>query len=317
MLDPINVKYWKLVHKSEDLGVLKTDDFPCRCDICGDSARSQSKKRLHLYRKQSYDSDSIKCFNCGYTGTMYSYLKNFHPSFYNSYVQECNSNKIQNIISIKPKMTITKPQNTLYLFDAPPEFVSIFDVPEALEYCKKRCIEPQSSWMYCKNSVKLQDKLIFLKDYIIIPLLKNGKWYGFYSRSIHHKNFYTYIPEQNTGYKVYNYYNVNLHDTVYVFEGIFDALSSGLENVVACLGSDIPEKLLSTFKQVVFCFDNDAVGREKSLKYANLGYKVFIFDKDCEYKDINEMKMANIDTKAYIQQRIYEGIMAQVKLRIL
>jgi hypothetical protein len=68
---------------------------------------------------------------------------------------------------------------------------------------------------------------------------------------------------------------------------------------------------------VVFCFDNDAVGREKSLKYANLGYKVFIFDKDCEYKDINEMKMANIDTKAYIQQRIYEGIMAQVKLRIL
>jgi hypothetical protein len=74
MLNPINVKYWKMIHTT---GYEHLDDINAKCDVCGDSSKSSKKKRLHLYKKSSYDEDSIKCFNCGYTATMYSYLKNY------------------------------------------------------------------------------------------------------------------------------------------------------------------------------------------------------------------------------------------------
>ena len=66
MLDSVNVMFWERIHPKENLGVKKANSYPTRCDICGDSIKSKNKKRLSLYRKDNYDSDSIKCFNCGY-----------------------------------------------------------------------------------------------------------------------------------------------------------------------------------------------------------------------------------------------------------
>ena len=88
----------------------------------------------------------------------------------------------------------------------------------------------------CQNVIKdFSNACRFpINDYLVIPLYCNNKMYGFYSRSMNEHKFYTYIPDKNTGFKVWNLYNIDTTKPVYVFEGIFDALSAyqcGLTNV--------------------------------------------------------------------------------------
>ena len=124
MLNPINVKYWELIHDSESLGYHKVDDYNARCDVCGDSKTRKNLKRLHLYRKPSYDDDSIKCYNCGSNYTMYSYLRDNHPELLSSYSQEIGHNKLNSLLPKKDIIvTEVKKVNTLFTFDKHPELL--------------------------------------------------------------------------------------------------------------------------------------------------------------------------------------------------
>lgn len=331
-LNFINVKYWELCHSGETLGYHRDDDYSAKCDVCGDSKKNKSVKRLHLYKKSSYDDDSIKCFNCEYTGTMYSYLKNYHPDLFQSYTQELGYNKINslsesknNVLSIQE----VKKKNTLYTFDKPNELVN--PTSEVLDYLKSRgftkeFLKNQLSrkninfkLYFSKGFINLEDKTVNLKDYIIIPLFEGDKWFGFYSRSIHTKTFHTYIPSKNTGYKLWNYFSVNKKDTVYIFEAIFNALSTTLPSI-ACLGSDIEKDRLVELSKPVFVFDNDSTGRSKALKYAKLGYNVFIWPDKIKEKDINDLlkngwEVEDIDK--LIVGNVFNSLDAEVRLRLL
>jgi hypothetical protein len=333
MLDAINVKYWEMCHSSEDLGVHRDNDYNARCDVCGDSKKRKKLKRLHLYKKSSYENDSIKCMNCNATFTMYSYLKKQHTHLLAPYIQETSINTLNTLNSFKPisidsaikieEVKKVEKTNKLFTFERPKELIS--PNSEVASYIKSRGFTREIlkhhkiKLFLSKGMVSLgKGKEVNLKDYIVIPLVENEKWYGFYSRSIHNKIFYTYIPEENTGYKVWNYFDVNRKDTVYIFEAIFNALSTSL-NSIACLGSDIDSERLKELKEPVFCFDNDATGREKALKYAKMGYKVFIYPDYITQKDFNDilkegMTVESIDN--LITSNIYQGIMAITKLTL-
>lgn len=327
MLNSINVKYWELAHSSEDLGYYKEDDYNARCDVCGDSKKRKNLKRLHLYRKPSYDDDSVKCHNCGETFTMYSYLRDHHPALLPSYAQEMGMTKLDNLQSVPRILNIqeVKKTNTLFTFNKPPEFNN--PTAEVGKYLKSRGFSKDilneklkgDFKVYISNgTIQLLDKTVSLKNYIIIPLLENGKWYGFYSRSLDTKTFYTYLPPQNTGYKLWNYFTVNKKDTVYIFEAIFNALSTSLPGI-ACLGSDIDEDKLKTLSKPVFVFDNDETGVLKSLKYAEKGHKIFIWPSEIKQKDVNDLlrdgwTVEQIDK--FITDNIFEGITAIIRLKM-
>lgn len=314
-LNDINVKYWEIAHGGNK-GYHRSDDYSARCDVCGDSSTNKSKKRLHLYRKNTYEEDSIKCFNCGYTGNMFSYLKNYHPSYYDTYKSERGFgalNALKNeylTIKAKPKV------NSLYTFSPPKEFLE-FD-ERATKYIEGRKVTVDE-YFYSDGFVQLGDKKVNLKDYVVIPLLENDRWYGFYSRCISSKIFYTYIPEQNSGYKVWNWFNISKKNSVYVFEAIFNALSTNIQNSIACMGSDLPMERLGELDDVVFLFDNDKTGREKSLKYALLNHKVFIWPNDIKDKDFNDLLKKGMSKNAvttFIKDNIHSGISAIVKLKM-
>ena len=59
--------------------------------------------------------------------------------------------------------------------------------------------------------------------------------YGFYSRSIENKLFYTYMNYKNICYKICNWFNINKELPVFIYESIFDAISGGLSNSIALL----------------------------------------------------------------------------------
>lgn len=314
-LSDTNVKYWEMIHGSNK-GYHRANDYSAKCDVCGDSSSNKSKKRLHLYRKTSYDDDSIKCFNCGYTGNMFSYIKNYHPEFYDSYKGERGIGALQNLKEQYLTVKRVQKENKLYTFKPPEEFLE-FD-QRAEEYLDSRKVKVPE-YYYCEGLVRLGDKQISLKDYIIIPLMENDKWYGFYSRSTKTKTFYTYIPEQNSGYKLWNWFDISKKTKVYIYEAIFNALSANFTNAIACMGSDIPEDKLKELDDVVFLFDNDTTGREKSMKYAKLGYSVFIWPSNIKEKDFNDLLKggwSKDDISELINSNIFDGIKAIVKLQL-
>lgn len=219
---------------------------------------------------------------------------------------------------------------SLATFDYSSYFVKVKDSKEAISYLKSRHFDLSDidsllgDWYISKINMNIGDKFYNLKNCLIIPLYvpldelgSKFAMYGFYSRSIESKTFYTFMPEANQGYKIWNYFNINKDEPVYIFEGIFDALSaykSGLKNVIACMGATIPDERIKELKDPVFCLDNDKTGFLNALKYCKK-YKVLVLPDEVKQKDMNEILKAGLDIKSLIQNNIYKGIMAEIKIR--
>ena len=167
-----------------------------------------------------------------------------------------------------------------------------------------------------------------LKNCLIIPLWANeeeGLVYGFQARNTETKFFYTYIPEENTGYKVWNHsFNISEKKTVFCFESVFDAKSSGLptNKVIAALGADLNDERISDYKEVIFCLDNqfkDTASKMKSQELLKAGHRVFIWPVTVKEKDANEWKQNNPTKNFAIEvllPNIYSGTKGILKIKL-
>lgn len=199
----------------------------------------------------------------------------------------------------------------------------IVEIPQALEYIKSRGLsyspELYGDWFYGHQNLEIDDVLYKVQDSVIIPLYTDSsftKMYGFYSRSISEKFFSTFMQDINIGYKIWNYFNIDNTKEVYIFEGIFDAIASGLDNVIALMGAKLPEDRLREINNPVFVLDNDRTGLLNSIEYARKGCKVYIQNKYPQ-KDINSLMQDNpdLDVKAFIKNNLYKGILAEVNIK--
>lgn len=334
-LNDINVKYFELAIPAGNRGIRRSQDYSAKCPICGDSKRNKQSKRFHLYTKSSFDGDVVKCFNgdCEYSGTVYTFLKDHHPYLLSAYVQEMKGEKINFIqefldgerethidTDIPESLFIPK-----FMFDIPDVFQKIQtdsyaykylisrDIPEELHH---HFLEVKSPFIF-----KDEDKEKNLENYIIIPLYYGKKMYGFTSRNTTSKDFYTRIPEENSGWKVWNLLNVDLDKPLYIFEGTFDALSIESSNVVSCLGADFPEEILKKVKEPIFVYDNtniDKTGAKKAVKYAKRNYKVMVWP-EVTFKDFNAILTKGGTRKQlqkFLDSNVYQGLSAVVRLKL-
>jgi len=151
---------------------------------------------------------------------------------------------------------------------------------------------------------------------IVIPLYHKSEMYGFYSRSIHEKTFFTHMNDANIGYKIWNWFNVDKTKPVFIFEGIFDAISSGLPNVIAAIGAKIPDDRIKELDNPVFVYDNDKTGLLNSLAMSKLGHKVYIQPNNLKQKDMNALKTeTQLNVSDVIESNIYIGIMAEIRIK--
>jgi hypothetical protein len=211
------------------------------------------------------------------------------PAIYEDYVAEEKKylltkgnifSKLEASVVVKPE--INKDINSLKLFKFNPKyFIPAIENNECIEYCNKRKIPISvvQTLYYCDNP-----KLPSYK-HLVFPLYKGDMMYGFSSRSMTDKKFHIHL--KNDSFKVYNIFNVNLEKPVYVFESIIDSLYT--PNSIACLGSDLSDKILGLIKEPVMCLDNDKTGMLKAMKYAEKGYKIFVWPRGIKGKDINEL----------------------------
>ena len=153
-----------------------------------------------------------------------------------------------------------------------------------------------------KQDLNLDNRIFKLYNSIIIPFYCNNfkDMYGFYSRDISKKDFRT--CNLNTGYKIWNWFNIDKDKEVYIFEGIFDALSFytmyNEKNIIALCTNDIEKERLQELKYPIFCLDNDKTGINTMLKYV-MKHKCIMYDnlKNLDFKDFNDVLCNNIIPK--------------------
>lgn len=341
MIASINKRFFLLAVDGAKIGKNNNVDIAVRCPVCGDSQKNKNSTRLHLYHKNG--KDGIQCFNgdCQLNGrvyNLYNFLKSFYPNLLENYKRE---NFIQNLShlsgsgsepedvfasiaeNVKSKSqeesvnTVVKPVLTHNLFDY---FENILEHEEAISYLAKRGFDYFNSkfeWYFGKQDLQIGDKLYKLTNSLIIPLYYGDEMYGFYSRNIHSKEFFTYMPEQNVGYKIAFWFQIDKEKETYVFEGIFDCLSMKEDNVIALMGAKIPEERLKELKKPIFVLDNDKTGILNSIEYAKKGYTVYIQPNEYREKDMNELMLNNpeLDISKMIKENLYSGISAEIRLK--
>lgn len=326
MLDPVDVRYFKMAVGS-NTKYESPGDICVRCPICGDSKYSKNKARLHLYSKG--DATLVNCFNeCSVRNmTMFRFLREYYPALLPNYKQEKFTDTLSKVhldnMDLIGDFEIPETPAQPEITDSIPKPPVLFDMnffeksSRTDEYLKSRGLKPSDKFgqFYIGKDITIDGKRFPLFGYIVIPFYCGSKCYGFYSRSMKEHRFYTYMPEKNIDFKIWNYYNIDRNKPVYVFEGIFDAMSvyqSGITNVMACCGATPPDSLLEGL-DAVMCFDNDSTGKKNALKYAKKGYKVLVYPDNLEHKDFNEMLLNGINI-AEVLSNIQSGIFAQVKI---
>ena len=324
-LNPVDVKYFKMAN-SNVLG--NSEDLYCKCHICGDSKKNPNKKRLHLYTKPSFSGSVVHCWNCGYSSSSYNYFKTYFPELFSSYKNEVN---LDNLNSLKKKEEIDLSD----LEDDRKEDVSeeLLTLEEfnkltkplssnSLEYLKRRELVDFIDTLNireCKEELSLFGKTIFGENSIVIPFLtKDNKVFGFQTRSTVDKKFFIVLNSNFEGHKIWNLDLVDKSKTIYAFESIFDAVSSGLDNIIALLGIH-NYKNLDKNLDVVYCLDNQKVDQtslEISKEIAKKNLKLFVWTTD-KVKDFNELLVKVKDRNKianYIKNNIYNGLDAYIRL---
>lgn len=319
-MNPIDVRYFKLAVGESRIKHETPTDITVRCPICGDSKKSRNKARMHLYIRNG--KALVNCFNeCSCTNkTVYKFLKDYYPNLLENYKQETFGNRIKEIKELDFSGGVG-----FELIDAPEEKPkTLFDLSQYFEkservydYIESRGLDwsPALGEVYLGKKITLNGKFYNIDDFIVIPLYCGDKWYGFYSRSMKEHRFQTFIIDE--GFKLWNFYNIDKTKTIYVFEGIFDALSvynSGITNVVACLGATPPLSLLDGL-DVVFCFDNDRTGYLNSIKYLKKGFKVLCYPENIKEKDMNDILKTGVDIKDLILNNQVSGILGEIKIK--
>lgn len=348
MLSAIDKKYFKMC--CPNIGKDTDIDISAKCVVCGDS-KTGRKHRLHLYEKGG--STYVKCFNCDLSTNMFGFIKTYFPQYFTQYKKETfylninnfkeqkeeekdlnitldwnnvsnsdiatienietvtNSNTFSDAESIENIENVTN-SNTFEYLDS-----SIFQdlTISAKKYIESRHInydEKFGKFYTFDGILKIKDREFDLRHKLIIPFYNKDKIIGFYSRSIYEKSFLT--CNLNEGYKIWNYANIDKEKEVYIFEGIFDALSFyqmfNIDNVIALCSKDIPQERLKELKKPIFCLDGDKTGINTMLKFA-LKYKVQI--PDMRFKDMNEFLINNVKPLLKIET----GLRAVVELKKL
>jgi len=359
MLDQNDINFFLEAHDSSTVGKVGISDVSVSCPICQEGKSWGKKHRLHLYTKPSYETPAVHCWNCGYSSNLYGYLKEYHTEIFERYIKtkkkesfvrlkdiqkdRCNeckdSEEDKNNTFLKNnEFSLYKEKNTKKILKEIEEinnidinlieplkcFIPLSKSKEALEYLNKRKITPKDNWLFSpyNNKVTFEDKSLVLSNYIIIPLEKDNKWYGFQALGYKQKRFFIFLNKGNVSYKIWNWFNVDKDKPVYIFESIYDALSSGLDNIIAQLGATISQERLNELKEPIFCLDNhnvDERAKEESINYLKKGYKVFIWDKKIPLKDFNDLLKAGFSKesiKNLILSNINSGMNAMLKIKL-
>lgn len=323
----VDVKYANLVSSNLDKFKLKsTNPYSAsfRCPICGDSKKNLFKTRGGFFQNQ--DLIMFKCFNCGISKSLKSFLKEIAPTLYKEYTMENYTDRASNTETLVPLKKIDRTNN-----GALSKLKKIsqlkWDHPAKL-YVLNRKIpnEAHSRLYYCSKFATWTNTMIPEKlnpekhdaPRLIIPFFdERGIMFGYQGRSFNPNDKARYISIMlRSDKKVFGLDLVDFNKKHYVVEGPIDSMF--LPNCLAMSGADIDYNLLNDKSVVVYdneCRNNEIIKRMQNV--LDNGYKLCIWPETMKYKDINDMVLGGLSTKKIvdiIDENTYNGAIGLMKL---
>lgn len=275
---------------------------------------------MYVYK----DAIMMHCHNCGASMYLSQFLKDIDPVAYKEYLME-------NFENGKQRKEVAYPNQTPVFKKQPIKLTGLKKVSQlspthpAKLYVVGRMVPNfyHSRLYFCPafnkwtNSM-IPDKLPEDRDEprLIIPFFdKDGEMFGYQGRSFKKETnmrYITIILDEEPP-KLYGLDTCDQTKTFYVTEGPFDSML--LENAMAMAGSDAP---LSYFdrEHAVLVYDNEPRSVQickKIDKAIKRGYKVVIWPKNLDKKDITDMKLVNEDVIDLVESNTYSGMEAQLK----
>ena len=309
------------------------DRYNFRCPICGDSAKSETKTRGWLY---SFKNRAFyKCFNCEFSSTLSAFLKIFDSNLHREYIFNVfnKDEKSGEVIIDVPTYS-----HDISILSDLRQCSKVLSDHEAYYYLNIRMI-PEKHWsaiFYCNDMNTLIKKVGHHKNleshdlsnrgFVVVPFIEGDSVNYLMCRAIVNRGHFRYIMLKcNTeGRKIWGLNKLDPNKTIYITEGVFDAMF--LTNSLAVGGLSIikeadyvREKYPES--EIVIVFDKDFCTNYyvmKQLRRAiKLGYKVFIPNAEFKHKDINEAILSGYSQRElieYIKSRTYQTLKAELEL---
>lgn len=338
----IQIKYARIVGQSIERWSIKKDNpfhGNGKCHICGDSAKSSSKKRFHII--QHSDGLFVKCFNCDYSTNLNGYLKTYHTNLYQEMIfekyKDAATSNAHIITTPKFDDNVLKPVITspdrLFTLSLPLVSSLPKDHPARL-YVASRNI-PEYPFLFAENfyafssqfNEDLLDENGVLKTKIdeprlIIPFYdKKGNCFAYQGRDLSGKSGLKYITIR-INKKIPNIFGLDRVDfskPITIVEGPIDSLF--LKNCLASVNASLvstAEKLKSVINSnlITLCFDAEPRNLQICKMYQDAitkGYRIVIWPVGHGEKvDINDLVNLGKDPQKIIDQNTYVGLTAQL-----
>jgi len=278
------------------------------CPYCGDS-KNEFKKRGNIW----FNKLVFICFNCGKKTNFDKLLKDFNKRIdsdkkieliehlkenfqYKDVELDYLDSKLKTLIQLSDLVRIFNDNNNIIQ-----KFSPIIKGSVQYNYLISRGIPQQLhtnvyQGEYCKSPSKRDPIIILLNrkgDNVLgmqVRNLKSGKWrffkiYNFETLYKWVKNIeeiedldINQIVMYNKLSSYYNILNVDLEQTVTVFEGYLDSLF--FPNSIGVVGVNTDMRFLESNElSLRYFYDNDAAGFQKSESKIKLGYPVFLWKK--------------------------------------
>jgi hypothetical protein len=261
-----------------------TEFYNFGCPFCHEGNSIGKKKRAFILKNKEH---KFYCHNCFTSYSFVSFLYNIDRSVYYQYKEDNRENKFySNENPIKKEVEIVITENLEQLSK---KFTDNLYPVKSLDYAYQYLVSrrvPDETIDKLLYYLSDEEKIVYNRS-IVFPFYNKGfkTYYGFQSRQIINKFFH--IELQNEDYpKIWNLFNIDNTKPVYIFEGFFDSIV--IDNSVALNGADIPQKYMRYIQIPIFVFDNDKTGFLKAMKYAEKGYRVFVYPENFKYKDFND-----------------------------
>jgi len=265
------------------------DRISFACPICGDSTKSNYKKRGNFILGGKY-AQFFKCHNCGAAARIDKFFEDYHITLDLSVINYISNNLVDfsSYVDAKSDMSLFVDMDAIdkYAIDRQ-EFLKSFGLIEVKE---------SPAWSWLNRRLQYDNKKFMYNarnNYLVIlNLTPSGKILGVQKRPFvkGDSKYFTYklgklyellkkdpkiIPDEiNDISQIFNICLVNFSRPITLFEGPLDAFL--FKNSIANTGI---HKHFMLDMPVRYWFDDDKDGRAESIKKINEGDSVFLWAK--------------------------------------
>jgi hypothetical protein len=306
--------------------------FQAKCSLCGDSKKTQKKRRFHL------DYDSLKnnavfhCWNCTASGDFYKLYSEIKHTTRQEAWKKINYDLTESTlfpILSQTKTPTIKPvkhnfnhilKNCYNDIDTPIGIIQESLVNKLKQFRKSRLIS---------DDIKLY--IGYTGEYnkrIIVPVFEDDNLVYFQARSISDHQHPKYLnPAVEKEYLIPNKNNLNWNEPIVILEGLIDSWS--INNGTCMLGKELSDVFMDNLitlakDKIIICYDNDEEGKNSLTKYINNGkYRKLLYyytmpKKYKNIKDLNQLMVKNSFTKEEMTKLVLDNshsfLITKVKL---